>query len=527
MLQPFGLTQDTVRLIKDTMPGLYHDEWKHRDVGIRKREPHDRDSKAVYIDVQAREELKKDASGVQGVTTGLGTLPYPLEAPAKLLYPILTPLRNRIARRVVGGRSLYWKVITAINTAGIWGSVAEATASTTGRNTVIKYNEADKTSAFKNVEMESFYTEEAMYGGQSTIVPQENFDNAEFATLSCLQSTMRAEELLDLGGNITALGTPAAVTTTTATTGGTLAAATWRVRMSALTLQGYLFGSAQTPGTQANGRSGGVDSTGETIASTAASQITTGSTSTITATGVALRGAVGYNWYIDDGAAGAYKWAANTVVATYTFLAVGTGNPSNTADQTANALDYDGIIAQTHLSTNNAYWKDFAAATLTGDNQFGIAALNDMFLDRWLAYKTGMTALLISANIAKKISTLVVGSTSPVFRIQAPGGGIQAANIAAGTFVGSVLNPYMMEDVPLVIHPDLPDGMILGLCEDLGRYYPNANISANLEMMLCWDYQREDFAYVARKREFGVSFSGGLVIRAPFAFGAIVNISSA
>ena len=526
---PFGISADTLALIKSQLPGLAGKEWleKRGDIG---------DGRAIVFDKTDNGNMRegprramfveKTVSGNVGVGSPLGLLPYPLEAPAKLLYPILTPIRNMTPRRVVGGPALYWKSITAINTAGVWGSVPEATSVLTGRNSPIAYNEVDNTMAWKSFGEESWYTPEAQYGASSTLVPGQNFDAVEFATLSCLQATMRAEELIDLGGNVAALGTPAAVTTSTATTGGTLAAGTYRVRMSALTLQGHLFGSALGNGTPARGRSGGTDSTGETLASVAASRTTTGATSTITATGAALRGAVSYNWYIDDGAAGAYTWAANTTVANYTFLAPGTGNPPNAADTTANAYDYNGLIAQASLSGNNPYWVDFAGASLTGDNQFGVDALNTLFLTQWNTYKTGIDMLVMSASMRKKITTIVVGSTSPVFRIEAAQGSTQATDIKAGTFVGSVLNPYMGEDVPLMTDPDIPDGIILGLCRNLGRYYPNANIASNMEKMLRFDYQREDFAHVARKTEFGVYASGALVIRAPFTFATICNIAT-
>ncbi|MEC5149231.1 hypothetical protein [Cryobacterium sp. GrIS_2_6] len=68
-----------------------------------------------------------------------------------------------------------------------------------------------------------------------------------------------------LGGQNFALPTPAVPTTATAATGGTVAAATYLIKVAARTGSNYSYG-------------------GSTIASAQGSQITTGATSTLTAT---------------------------------------------------------------------------------------------------------------------------------------------------------------------------------------------------------------------------------------------------
>src|SRR5277367_780717 len=61
--------------------------------------------------------LTKDEALAKGVTVGTGLVYYDLQAPAKNLYPVITPLRNSIPRvtRPVGyGDSAKWKQITSI-----------------------------------------------------------------------------------------------------------------------------------------------------------------------------------------------------------------------------------------------------------------------------------------------------------------------------------------------------------------------------------------------------------------------------
>lgn len=48
-------------------------------------------------------EILKDVTGNSGMTTAVGLVPYSLEAPALNLWPVVTPLRNAIPRKVIGG----------------------------------------------------------------------------------------------------------------------------------------------------------------------------------------------------------------------------------------------------------------------------------------------------------------------------------------------------------------------------------------------------------------------------------------
>ena len=70
------------------------------------------------------DELAKSFSQTATATQGMQL--YDLEAPAKLLIPVLTPLRNIIPRRVTGfGAQANWKAITGINAANQRAGVSE------------------------------------------------------------------------------------------------------------------------------------------------------------------------------------------------------------------------------------------------------------------------------------------------------------------------------------------------------------------------------------------------------------------
>lgn len=470
--------------------------------------------------------IEKTATANVGVTTGLGLLGYPLEAPAKLLYPVPTPLRNSIPRQVVGGNAVNYRTITAINKGALWGSVAEATSSTTGRNSFVSFDEADKSVTFKSVEMETLLTPEAQFGASSTITPGQDFQAEEFATLSLLQSTMLAEEKLDLGGNITALGTAPTATKTGVTqaatgTGSLTAGTSYYVHVGALTLQGYLAGVKGQGGT-------GADVQGETATAEATIATTAGGNAgdkSLTVKWPAVKGAVAYNLYI-----GSSSGAANVnYVGTYTSCgasgiyigAVPNSYRPNGTDKTANSLDYDGLIALCNASTAG-YYKDFGGATFTGDSTTGVEEFDAAFLEFFNTYKVSPDAIWVNAAQKKKIDQIIMGSAAPVVRIE---GQMGAQDFVGTMAVKSVMNRYLGVEVPVKVHPFLPAGNVLMVAQNLGAYYPNARIANNLTKHLSWDYRKIDYALAKRGREMGVDFRGALTNYAAFAMGAFQNVS--
>src|SRR4051812_41995635 len=63
---------------------------------------------------------------VQAGTATSGITAYDLEAPAKLLFPVLTPLRNEIPRTSgKGGIQANWRAVTGINTGRMGMGVSE------------------------------------------------------------------------------------------------------------------------------------------------------------------------------------------------------------------------------------------------------------------------------------------------------------------------------------------------------------------------------------------------------------------
>src|ERR1019366_1396025 len=148
------------------------------------------------------------------ITQGTGLVAYDLEAPSKKLYPVLSPMRNILARNVdgKGGTSVNWRSVTAIAPGNYQLGVAEGQ-----RNAGYNLGTSNSAGTYKSIGVEQSVTFEAQYAGQT-------FEDMKgLAVLTNLQSMMVGEEKLILGGNTSiSLGVTADPTTSTATTGGSI-----------------------------------------------------------------------------------------------------------------------------------------------------------------------------------------------------------------------------------------------------------------------------------------------------------------
>ncbi|MDD5305494.1 MAG: hypothetical protein PHS14_20530 [Elusimicrobia bacterium] len=469
--------------------------------------------------------IQKDATNQIGVVTGLGLLGVPLEVPAKLVTPFPTLLVNRIPRKTVGGATVTFRKVTAVNSTNIWPGVAEASDSASGRNSRIARNEANITVTFKSLEMEDMFTPEALFGSNSSITPGQDFQAEDFARLTLLLSTKVAEEKMLLGGNVTALGNVLNITKTPYTqlptgVGGLANATNYNIQVTALTLQGFLNGSK---GGGAVGETGAAAAT--VIATTAGGNA---GDESISFGWDQVPGAVAYNVYVKTGAAA--QWLATTTVTYYQAIAEGAGNVVNVADNTDQATDYDGLIAYcTKAALGRGYFASLAttaagAGVLSTNSKGGVAQFDTAFKAFYDDYKVGPDEIFVSSTVKDSIDTVALGATTgPLWRIDATAGDI---NIKGTLGLRDLMNRYMPEKaaVPVTVHPYLPAGTALFATYNLGSYYTASNVGANLQVLLGWDYRAITFAMAKRATEIGIDLNGALVCYAPFALGAIQNI---
>src|SRR5215472_1381870 len=305
-------------------------------------------------------------------TTGLQV--YDLEAPAKLLYPVLTPLRNKIPR-VGGGRGIQanWRAITAINPGNISAGLGQGIRGGVMDQTVKEYF-----AAYRGIGLDNYVTFEADMSA-------EGFqDLKSTAVQSLLRALMIQEERIILGGNgITGLGTTPTPAVTALTTGGVIGTGlTIQVGCVALTMEGRRLATVSAAGVQQvvsrTNADGSVDTYGGGAAapSTIGTAATTTATSSISAHVTPVVGAFGYAWYIGTG--GTQYLVAITSINSFLFAGPmpGAGNQtfaSVSGDNSVNNLVFDGFAAIAAKPGSGSYW----AAMPTGTDGVGTALTPD------------------------------------------------------------------------------------------------------------------------------------------------------
>lgn len=472
--------------------------------------------------------MPADALKKAGVTQATGLVAYDLQAPAKNLFPVLTPIRNRTPRvSGGGGPATNWKAVVGVNTAGLRGFVPEGE-----RNGVVTTNVQDKSAAYRTLGLEDSITFEA----ERAAVGFEDVRATQAQRL--LWATMIEEEIADLGGNYTVqLGTPSAPTVTTEASGGSIGAGTYNVIVVALNLNGHLASSlsggvvGQVSVTPASGGSAFTYGGGSSNKSNATSSgALTGSTNVIKAKVAPVMGAVAYAWYV--GTSGNEVLQAITTVNSVVLTSLVTSGRQNasaiTGDNSRNLLSYDGILYQAWTSGSGAYVKVMPDGTLgtgtglSASNDGGITEINEMFRWMWDNYKLSPTRIYANAQEADNITKKVLTASAA----QIPY--VTGMEFTAGMRVKSLLNRFAMgvaPEVPLEIHPNLPPGTLVAVTEQLP--YPINGVPNVMEMRLRQDYYQIEWPQRTRKYESGVYFDGVFAHYFPPSIGIITNIGNA
>lgn len=473
-------------------------------------------------------------------TTGLTA--YDLEAPAKTLYPVLTPLRNRIPRvSGNGGIQANWKAITGINVGGISSGLAEGKRGGTIATTVKDY-----LASYRGLGLDDFVTFEADMAANG-------FDDAKArATQGLLRSVMIGEENVLLGGNTSVnLGITPTPTLSTATTGGTIAAGTVSVICVALGYDAYWsvaglnngnvgqslpanFNGVTIPASVTRTNADGTIDTyggGTAQKSVAASVTTTGATSTISASVAPVAGAVGYAWFY--GVAGSEVLGAVTNINSVVLTAPATGTQNASAfaaDNSTNGLLYDGLLSQILKAGSGAYVKVMPTGTigtgtpLTADGAGGIVEIDAAFAAFWNQYRLSPDTIYVNAqellNINKKI---IAGGAAPLFRFN-----LDAENMNTGYNAGSVLGSYLNKitntSVQVKVHPTLPAGTLMFYSDSVP--YSLSGVQNVLQVRARRDYYQIEYPLRTRKYEYGVYLDAVLQNYFPPAFGVITNIAN-
>jgi len=453
----------------------------------------------------------------KAITLATGLSGYSLEAPAKQLVPFLSPLRNQIPRKLSKtGSSVHWKAISAVDAAG------KATAAEATRGNGMSYTLEDKLATFKVISLQDSVSLESEAAGR-------NFQDAKAtAATNLLLRVMTEEEKLILGGNITSLGTMSAPTVATSTTGGSIEANTYYVKVAALTLvaanrvvlnsqkASLVLGVTATDSSNAT-ISGAYD--GVTAASSNTSITTTGSASTLTLTATPISGALAYAWFIGTTSGSETLQIVTTNSAVTIEKIVSGGTTAPTADGSGDALAFDGIIPQ--IINGGGYYLDMANGQLTQASG-GVEQLDELNSYLFQNFKIGPTRYLVSEQLHKDITSAIIsGAGAPTLFVNNAEKNDITGNYLATKYVNK---SYGGNIVKIEAHPWLPNGTMIAMADNVP--YPNANIPSVMEIECGYDYRQIEYAFTSPKYEFEVRSYEALKHYFPSAQAIITNVKS-
>ena len=470
----------------------------------------------------------------KNVTISTGLTAYDLQAPAKNLYPTVTPLRNSLPRvaRLNPGDAARWRTITSLVGSGFdamgWVPEGQRTAS-------MSYAANFVSAPYLTLGEEDTVTFEAEAAAQG-------FEDINAtATLRLLQKTMRKEEMALLGGNASiALGTPSTPSLSASGSGATLPAGTYSVIAVALSFEGYRNASLAAGVATIKTITGNDGNTytlngGSSMKSSNATQAVTLGQS-LSATVPVVNGAVAYAWYV--GTTGAETLQNITTINSAAFSApLATGQQAATVITTDNSrnatLAFDGLLTVGFNPANNAYVQTLATGTagtgsfLTASGRGSIVEIDNMLMQMWNAYRLSPTVIYVNAQEQKNITAkCLTNSSGPLLRYPVDASQDKPYEFAASGVVRWYYNPLTGIEIPVNVHPDLPPGTLLAFCERLPVWYQSNETPNVAEVLTRRDYYRVDWPLRTRRREYGVYAEETLAVYAPFGVGVITNIGN-
>jgi hypothetical protein len=358
-----------------------------------------------------------------------------------------------------------------------------------------------------------------------------------------LQKTMLKEEMALLGGNFSlALGTPVAPTLSASGAGATLPALTYSVIVVALTLEGMknssLAGGVATTKTitGADGKTFTLNGGSSAASANATQAVTLGQT--LFATATPIQGALGYAWFV--GAAGSETLQAITFINSAAFSAplAGSRQPATavTADNSKNGNAFDGLLTSAFKTGSNAYIKYLSSGTagtgtfLTSSGRGSCQEVDDMLQGMYDSAQVSPSVLYVGSQTLRNLTEVCLSSGSgPLLNyFQTPEAGQYA--LTAGGTIEFYFNPFQTNGggtkIPIKLHPNLPQGVILGWAEDLPAQYQSSEVPNVAEVKTRQEYYAIDWPVQTRQRQRGVYVEEVLAVYAPFAMGVIANIGN-
>lgn len=451
-------------------------------------------------------DIVKDLTLTNPISTGL--VAYDLEAPAKLLTPKPTPLRNKIVRKKGTGTAHRFKVISGFTGTGTGGvsnlhpGISDSTTTQFGsinylRGPKISYAGYDKAVTYKQFSLSDAVPFSAQFQGAGFQ------DIRQLSQSSVLWSSMLMEEKMLLDGRGAsgdgfsgALAAPTVTLTARSATGSEVALpnATY-----------YVYATSDA------------GSFGESAASTVKSQATTSQVIDVTVTYVA--GALGYKVYAGTTTGEANcKYQGRTATLTYTLqgtLAT-TTSAAPTVDTSYNSNGYDGMLPSI-LAGGTVNRINAAFSTSNPGTEF-----QSVFGTMWDAVKADPDEVLMNGLDRKQLSDAIKGNGNANYRLTI------SQDEIGGTSYGSVVtglqNEVTGKSVLLTVHPWLAQGNCPVVSWTLPL--PDSQVSEVWSVVNTQDYMGIEWPVTQLAYETSSYWNGTFVCYAPAWNGIVAGVKA-
>jgi hypothetical protein len=477
----------------------------------------------------AMQDMQKDITLTSPLSTSFAA--FDLEAPAKLLTPRPTPLRNRIPRKKGVGTSHRQKQIlgyTGTGTGGVgntWPGITQDTTTTFGainyeRGPKISYAAQDLILPYNSYSLSDSVTFDANFSGLGYQ------DLRQLSSTSTLYATMLMEERMMLMARGTASGYSGALAAPTFTVASPVAAS----GQTALAATNYFINVTADAGISGNGF-------GESILGTesASTAVASGDVLTITVS-TPVVGALGYNIYVGTTTGAANLKYQGTLKGTGTFTIQGAGTQGLTgnnaaftttgaaasraaADTSAYATGYDGILATVlgpNTGFNNAINSTFSTSNPGGEFQTAFAAM-------YQNVKADPDVVLLNGNDRKQLSDAIKSGSNANYRLVINNPGEDGTTY--GSVVTGLQNEVTGKAVDLMVHPWLNQGVAPILSFTLP--IPDTEVSDVWANYLVQDYMGIQWPVTQFSYDFSTYFRGTFFCAAPAWNGAVSGIVNA
>jgi hypothetical protein len=447
---------------------------------------------------------------------------FDLEAPAKLLTPRPTPLRNKIVRKKGVGTAHRIKKITGYTGTGTGGNgnvfpgITETTTNTIAgqslrRGPSITYSAEDAIFPYFSYSLSDSVSFDANFSGLGYQ------DLRQLSSTSTLYASMLMEERMLLMSRGTASGLSGALAAPATVTLGQRAAATGEVALSATTYYVYTTSDA--------------GAFGESVSSTVQSlAVTSGNVLTVTVSNVA--GALGTNVYIGtttgnanakyqgrfSSLTGVINGAGGLSTNDEIIYSTTSTRTAPTTDSSAYATGYDGIIPQ--IVTGGGYVNEVNAQFSTSNP--GVE-FQTVFGNLYDTVKADPDEILLNGSDRKQLSDAIKNGSTANYRLNLSQS--ESGEYVGGAVIGALHNEITGKLVDITVHPWLPQGVAPVLSYTLP--IPDTEVSDVWAVVNVQDYMGIQWPVVQTSYDFSTYWRGGFVGYAPAWNGLVTGIKSA